>query len=312
MANDIAGTARADSAGAPGAPSSILVVLDGRCCPPGEATVSVFDRGFLYGDSVFETLRTYGGVPFELDEHLRRLESSAGRVYIRVPVAREQLRAEVLAAIAAAGHPESYVRLMITRGEGQLGLDPALADRPRRVIIVQPLHPPPADQYESGIAAISYRTERVVDATSAQGAKVGNYLISVLAMREARLAGAQEALIRDGQGRILEGASSNVFIVTQGVLITPGEDAGILAGITRAHLLALARELGLLVELRALERDAVLAAEELFISSSIRELLPVVRLDGRAIGAGTPGPIYRRLLSAFRARTRGARSISGA
>jgi branched-chain amino acid aminotransferase len=289
-----------------------VVVLDGRRCPPGEATVSVFDRGFLYGDSVFETLRTYGGAPFELDEHLRRLESSAARVYIPLPIAREQLRAEVLDAIAAAGNAESYVRLMITRGEGQLGLDPALAERPRRVIIVQPLQPPPPEQYDSGIAAISYRTERVVDATSAQGAKIGNYLISVLAMRQARLAGAHEALIQDGQGRILEGASSNVFVVQRGTLVTPGVEAGILAGITRAHLLELAAELGLPSELKTLELGAVLAADELFISSSIRELLAVVRLDGQTIGTGKPGPIYRRLLAAFRQRARGARPTSDA
>ena len=290
----------------------VLVVLDGRRCPPGEATVSVFDRGFLYGDSVFETLRTYDGAPFELDEHLRRLEGSAARVYIPMPLTREQLRAEVLEALAAAGNEESYVRLMITRGEGQLGLDPALAEHPRRVLIVQPLHAPPAEHYDAGIAAISYRTERVVDATSAQGAKIGNYLISVLAMREARLAGAHEALIQDGHGRILEGASSNVFVVQRGTLITAGEDAGILAGITRAHLLALAAELGLPSELRTLELRAVLAAEELFISSSVRELLAVVRLDGQTIGAGKPGPLYRRLLAAFRARARGARPTSGA
>ncbi|HEU4579080.1 MAG TPA: aminotransferase class IV [Polyangiaceae bacterium] len=290
----------------------VLVVVDGRHCLPGEATVSVFDRGFLYGDSVFETLRTYGGVAFELDEHLRRLESSAARVYIPMPIARDQLRAEVLEAISAAGNAESHVRLMITRGEGQLGLDPALADRPRRVLIVQALHPPPAEQYETGIAAITYRTERVVDATSARGAKIGNYLISVLAMRQARLSGAHEALIQDGQGRILEGASSNVFVVQRGTLITPPEEAGILAGITRAHLLALATELALPSELDALELPAVLAAEEVFISSSIRELLAVVRLDGQTIGTGKPGPVYRRLLAAFRARARGARPASGA
>jgi len=308
---DIAGIPRVDSGAAPRAPA-IVVLLDGRRCPPGEATISVFDRGFLYGDSVFETLRTYGGVPFELDEHLRRLESSAARVFIPLPLALGPLRAEVLQAIAAAGNPESYVRLMITRGEGPLGLDPALADRPRRVIIVQPLHAPPAEHYAAGIAVISYRTERIVDATSAQGAKIGNYLISVLAMREARLAGAQEALIQDGRGRILEGASSNVFVVKQGALVTPGEDTGILAGITRARLLTLARELGLVIELKALDREAVLAAEELFISSSIRELLAVVRLDGQTIGSGTPGPIYRRLLAAFRQSARGARPTSGA
>lgn len=266
--------------------------------------MSVFDRGFLYGDSVFETLRTYGGSPFELEEHLLRLERSAQRVFIPLPLSLEDLGAEVSTAIEAAGNAESYVRLMITRGQGPLGLDPALADRPCRVIIVQPLQPPPADQYARGIAAISYRTERVVDATSARGAKIGNYLISVLAMREARLAGAAEALILDGRGHLLEGASSNVFAVVGGRLVTPAEDQGILAGITRAHVLAAAAELGVPTELRALELEVARDADELFISSSIRELLPVVTLDGQAIGTGTPGPLFRQLLQAFRLRAR--------
>lgn len=285
-----------------------LVVLDGQYCPPAEPTVSVFDRGFLYGDSVFETLRTYGGKPFELDEHLRRLERSAELVFIPLPLSRAELGQEVLAAIAAAGNEESYVRLMVTRGQGPLGLDPELADRPRRVIIVQPLVPPPAEQYERGIAAISYRTERVADATSAQGAKIGNYLISVLAMREAHSAGASEALVVDGHGRLLEGASSNVFLVERGTLVTPPVEAGILAGITRGHLLSLAGELGIPVELRAPQLAATSSADELFISSSIRELLAVVRLDGKTIASGSPGPVYRRLLAAFRTRTRGAAS----
>lgn len=285
-----------------------LVVLDGQYCPPAEPTVSVFDRGFLYGDSVFETLRTYGGKPFELEEHLLRLERSAELVFIPLPLSRAELEREVLAAITAAGNQESYVRLMVTRGQGPLGLDPALADRPRWVIIVQPLVPPPPEQYEHGIAAISYRTERVVDATSAQGAKIGNYLISVLAMREARSAGASEALVVDGQGRLLEGASSNVFLVERGTLVTPPLDAGILAGITRGHLLNQAAELGIPVELRAPQLTETGSVEELFISSSIREMLAVVRLDDNTIGAGSPGPVYRQLLAAFRARTRGTAS----
>jgi len=288
---------------------AVLVVLDGRRCPPAEPTVSVFDRGFLYGDSVFETLRTYGGKPFELDEHLRRLSRSAQRVFIPLPLSREELGREVSSSIEAAGNAESYVRVMITRGQGPLGLYPALAYQPHRVIIVTPLQPPPADEYTRGIRAISYRTERVVDATSAQGAKIGNYLISVLAMREARLADAAEALILDGRGRILEGASSNVFAVTGGRLVTPAEEQGILAGITRAHVLAAAAELGVPVELRALPLEAAQGADELFISSSIRELLPVVALDGQAIGTGTPGPVFQRLLEAFRARARNHRTI---
>ena len=277
-------------------------MIDGQLRLPGDAHISVFDRGFLYGDSVFETLRTYRGVPFELGEHLRRLARSAELVFIELPVPAEQLAAEVLAAIRAGQNAESYVRLMVTRGQGALGLDPALAERPSRVIIVQPLVTPPAAYYAEGVGAISYRTQRHVDATSAVGAKVGNYLVSVLGMREAGRAGAVEALIVDGRGDVLEGASSNVFLVQAGTLVTPDLSAGILAGITRAHVLETAASLGIPVVLRTPSLDEAFAADELFISSSIRELMPVVRLDRSPIGSGKPGPIFGRLLAAFRQR----------
>jgi branched-chain amino acid aminotransferase len=282
----------------------VIVMIDGRICPPVEQVVSVFDRGFLYGDSVFETLRTYGGVPFQLDEHLARLRGSAERVYIPLPVSLAQLGAELHEAVAAGGNAESYMRLMVTRGQGALGLDPSLAEQPRRVILVQPLQAPPEQYYTRGVKAISYRTERSVDATSAAGAKVGNYLVSVLAMREAGAAGAVEALIVDKGGRVLEGASSNVFLVRGGRLITAPVQAGILPGITRAQVLALASEQGLAVDLTAPDLDAAYTADELFITSSIRELVPIVNLDGRVLSDGQPGPVFRRLLSGFRERTR--------
>lgn len=279
-------------------------MIDGSLRPPGAQQISVFDRGFLYGDSVFETLRTYGGVPYGLGEHLARLERSAGLVFIDLPVPLSQIGDEVLAAVAAGGNAESYVRLMVTRGQGALGLDPGLAERPSRVVIVQPLHPPPAALYESGIAVISYRTQRQVDATSAVGAKVGNYLVSVLAMREAGRVGALEALIVDAKGLVLEGGSSNVFLVVGGRLVTPDVSAGVLAGITRAHLLELAANLGIPVELRTPDLNEAYAADEVFISSSIRELMPVVRIDERTIAGGKPGPVFRRLLSEFRKHVR--------
>jgi len=281
---------------------SIAVMIDGQLRPPGAELVSVFDRGFLYGDSVFETLRTYRGVPFELREHLARLARSASLVFIELPVTLEQLEAEVSSAIAAGQNPESYVRLMVTRGQGALGLDPSLAQRPTRVIIVQPLSSPAPELYSRGIAAISYRTLRQVDATSAVGAKIGNYLISVLAMREARRVGALEALIVDGAGGVLEGGSSNLFLVERGRLVTPDVSAGILAGITRAHVLAVAAALGIAVELATPTLERAYAADELFISSSIRELMPIIRLDDRVISSGKPGPTFARLLAAFRAR----------
>jgi branched-chain amino acid aminotransferase len=209
---------------------SIAVMIDGELRPPGAWQVSVFDRGFLYGDSVFETLRTYRGIPFELEVHMDRLARSAALVFIDLPVPRATLEAEVLGAIEAAQNQESYVRVMVTRGQGVMGLDPALAERPTRVIIVQPLTTPSERFYTDGISAITYRTQRQVDATSAVGAKVGNYLVSVLAMREASRVGAMEALIVDARGAVLEGGTSNVFLVEKGRLVTPDVSAGILAG----------------------------------------------------------------------------------
>jgi branched-chain amino acid aminotransferase len=279
---------------------AVVVMINGRVHGPDEAKVSVFDRGFLYGDSVFETIRTYRGRPFALDRHLARLARSAQLVFIDLPVSLETLEAEVRQALASTGNAESYVRVMITRGESALGLDTRLADRPSRVIIVADLSLPPARYYQDGIAAVTYRTERATDATAAEGAKVGNYLVSVLAMRHASLAGAAEALIVDARGAVVEGATSNVFVLEQGTLVTP--DAGILQGITRAEVLKAAADLGLPVRFRAPSLDELLAADEAFITSSLREMLPVVKVDGNAIGTGHPGAQTLRLHGRFKAR----------
>jgi branched-chain amino acid aminotransferase len=281
------------------------VMIDGSLVPPERAVVSVFDRGFLYGDSVFETLRTYGGAPFDLPEHLARLERSAARVFIPLPVSLVELEREVLLAIAAHASPERYVRLALTRGVGRsLGLDPELADTPLRVIAVTDLVPPAAALYERGIHAISYRIERASDSVGVADAKIGNYLLAVLAMRAARAAGAQEALLEDAQGNILEGTTSNVFAVFRDKLVTPAESSAILPGITRAHVLALARVSGVPAELRALPKTELAQADEVFVCSSIRELVPVVRIDARAVGPGVPGPLTRELLRQYR-RARG-------
>ncbi|MEP7053132.1 MAG: aminotransferase class IV [Pseudomonadota bacterium] len=276
-------------------------MIDGRIVPPEQAVVSVFDRGFLYGDSVFETLRSYQGRLFALDAHLERLQQSAARVLIPLPVSLQTLRAELLQAVRAQASAESYVRLTLTRGIGRtLGLDPELADKPLRVVLVTPLAQPAAELYERGIAAITFRAQRPSDAPGVADAKIGNYLLAVLAMRAARTAGAAEALIEDGHGCILEGATSNVFAVFRGTLVTPPHSAAILPGITRARVLELARDY-LPVEERALLKTELVQADEVFITSSIRELLPVVRIDGRAVGPGTPGPIALGLLQRFRA-----------
>jgi branched-chain amino acid aminotransferase len=276
-------------------------MIDGRPMAAESATVSVFDRGFLYGDSVFEALRTYGGRPFALERHLARLAESAARVFIELPVSIEQIGREVASAIVGAGNAESYVRLTITRGVGEaLGLDPGLSRHPLRVVIVTPLKSPPPETYLDGVGVVTYRTERVTDHSSAAGAKVGNYLMAVLANRAARAAGAAEALIVDGRERVVEGATSNVFAVLDGVLVTPPESDGILLGITRETVLAVADELGVPVRLASLPLSDLERASEVLISSSIRELVPVVSVDGRRVGAGKPGSLAQRLLAGFR------------
>lgn len=277
-----------------------LVLVNGEPKAPEEAFVSVYDRGFLYGDSVFETIRTYGGKPFALDEHMQRLARSAERVLIELPLSPEELAKEVARAVELAQNSESSIRVMLTRGTGPLGLDPDLARDPNRFVFVEPLKMPPAEAYRDGIKVLLVRTSRVTDATAAAGAKFANYLTSLLALREAKRAQAAEALIVDAKGFVLEGATSNVFVVKDGALWTPPENVGILPGITRAHLLEAAKTLGIPVRLEELPEQAIFDADEVFISSSIREVLPVVRVNEQTIRDGTPGVVTRRLHSAFR------------
>jgi branched-chain amino acid aminotransferase len=277
-----------------------VVSIDGRLLAPGEAVVSVYDRGFLYGDAVFEVFRTYGGRAFALDEHLARLRRSAERVFIALPVDEATLAGEIDGALAASGNEESYVRVVVTRGSGPLSLDPTTAGTPLRVVLVEPVVPPPLGAYARGVAVVTVRTRRAADETAASGAKVSNYLANLLALREAKARGALEALVVDARGHVVEGASSNVFVVKAGRVATPPESAGILVGITRAHVMQAARDLGVPVDERTLTPEDVYGADEVFITSSIRELLPVVRVDDRPVGAGAPGPVARALHRRFR------------
>jgi len=277
-----------------------VVMMNGAIVAPEDAKVSVYDRGFLYGDAVFEVLRTYGGVPFAAEEHLGRLRRSAERVGMTLPVTEATLRAEVDRALAETGNKESYVRIMVTRGSGPLSLDPDMARDPLRVVLVEPVAPPAREAYATGIAAVTVHARRTVDETTAVGAKVANYLANLLAVRQAKAQGGQEALVVDAQGSVVEGASSNVFVVKSGRLRTPPEAAGILPGITRDRILAAARGLGIPVEEDGLRPEDLYQADEVFITSSIREVLPVVSVDGHCVGLGAPGAVTRRLHRAFR------------
>jgi branched-chain amino acid aminotransferase len=275
------------------------VCIDGRIVDSAEARVSVFDRGFLYGDSVFEVFRTYGGVPFAEREHLERLARSAERLMIPMPVSIETLSSEVRATLDAAGEGQWYVRVVVTRGSGPLTYDPSTATEPLRVIIAAPLSAPPPERYERGIAVTIVSASRPTDDARAAGAKASNYLANLLAAHEAKQRGALEALVLGKGGQILEGTSSNIFIVKEGGVRTPEPQPGILVGITRATVLRAAADQGIAVEEGEVRPEDLFSADEAFITSSIREVMPVVSAEGRAIGAGIPGPVTKRLHAGY-------------
>jgi branched-chain amino acid aminotransferase len=279
---------------------SRLVLINGVSTLPEQAKISVYDRGFLYGDSIFETIRTYGGRLFALAEHIDRLANSAASVGIQLPVSAEQLTEETLRAVGEAGNKESYARVMVTRGSGPVDLDTASAEQPLRVVMVQPLVMPPAEYYRDGIMVRCVETVRASDA--AGSAKLGNYLASALALRSARDAGAVEALVVNRDGLVVEGPTANVFLVRDGTIVTPPLEIGVLPGITRAIVIELARELGIDVDFAAYRAEKVVESDEILLTSSIREVIPVVQVDETMIGDGKPGRVTRALHRAFRQR----------
>jgi branched-chain amino acid aminotransferase len=278
------------------------VSIDGELYLAAEARVSVFDRGFLYGDSAFEVMRTYGGKPFRERDHLERLLRSCERLLLPITSGPDQWSAEVRRAIDAARLPECNVRVMITRGVGPLGLDLSDAKHPSVLCFALPLHPLPPEVYERGVSVGLSHAARATDGTRAVGAKTSNYLGSVLALHEVRRSGCHEAIIVGPNGEIVEGATSNVFLVRDGELVTPPIETGILAGITRKTVLELAAELSLRVHETQVHPADLYRAEEVFITSTIREIVPVVKVDDVIIGDGQPGPQACRLLDAYRAR----------
>ena len=291
-----------------------IVNMDGALVPPDRAVVSVFDRGFLYGDSVYEVIRTYGRRPFELEAHLARLRRSAARLGLPLPWDDDRTRQELgrTLAASAAGDEEAgaapwnagerSLRVIMTRGAGELGLDPALAVDPRAIVIATALRGPPARAYREGVACrivgIRHDAPEAVDTT----AKTGAHLANVLAVAEARRGGAHEALLLDRDGYVTEGASSNVFAVRGGRLETPPLAAGILEGVTRGIVLALARQAGIPVREAAMRPAELSGADELFITSTAREILGVTSLDGQPVGSGAVGPATTRLHRLFRER----------
>ncbi len=277
---------------------SAKVWIDGAPVDAGEARVPVFDRGFLYGDSVYEVLRTCDGRPFRKREHLERLERSAAGLEMTLPP-RAEIERAIADTLAAAGEANAYVRVIVTRGAGELGLAPEMADRPRLIVIVRPIKLPPPESYTQGVAVAIVGRSRSAPGSVDPSVKSGNYLPSVLAVALAHKQGAYEAILCDGVGRITEGSSSNFFVVRGRRVCTPGLSVGLLEGITRRAVIELLRADGTAVVEAPLWPIDLRSADEAFLTSSVRGVLPIVRVDGHAIGDGRPGSITRRVLDLY-------------
>ena len=277
------------------------VYLNDKFVPQEEAVVSVFDHGFLYGDGVYETLRAYRGRVFKLAEHLARLERSASRIHLHLPAGPERLTDLVREALQRNQLSDSYLRITVSRGTGEIGLDPALCKAPTLVIIAKPFQPYPESIYAEGVSVILARTRRNLPEALPPQVKSLNFLNNILAKMEAKAAGAHEALMLNHRGDITEGTTSNVFVVQEGRLRTPSIECGILDGITRELVLQLASELGVPWEETRLTVEDLMRAEECFLTNTTQEVLSVTRVDGRMIGDGRPGGITRRLHASLRA-----------
>src|SRR5438093_9597507 len=276
------------------------IYLNNRFVSKEEAKISVFDHGFLYGDGVFETLRSYGGKVFMLSEHIARLEQSAARLHIPMPVKRSRLSAIVAESLELNKLTDAYFRITVSRGLGEIGLDPALCKNPTLVVIAKPFEPYPESFYTDGVSVAVVQTRRNLPEALPPHVKSLNYLNNILAKMEANAAGSHEALLLNYRGEVTEGTTSNVFVVQGQRLRTPAVECGLLAGITRGIVLQLAREGGIPVEERRLTVRDLTDAEECFLTNTTQEVLPVTRVDRRSIGDGRPGQITRRLHASFR------------
>jgi branched-chain amino acid aminotransferase len=282
------------------------VYVNGTIRPANEAVVPVYDHGFLYGEGVYETLRTYNRVPFLYDRHQARLRASAERIRLDVPFSDGQLAGWIDDTVAQAGDlTEAYIRILLTRGVGELNYDPRSTPTPTLVIIVKPFEPPPARVFEQGINICLVDVLRNHPGSVNPLIKANNLLNNALAMQEANRRGGEEGLMCNYRGELSECAQANFFMVRDGAVLTPPSEAGLLEGITRAFVFEVGR--GERIEVR----DAVLypkdleTADEAFITSTTRELSPVVTIDGKPIGDGKVGAVTRRLLDGYRRKAQG-------
>ncbi len=285
------------------------VYVNGALVPKEQAVVSVFDHGLLYGDGVFEGIRVYGGKVFLLGEHVERLYESALAIRLTIPIAPAEMAAAVEKTVAANGIKDGYVRLVVTRGAGSLGLDIRKTSNPQVVVIADTISLYPAELYEKGMEIITASTIRNHPAALSPRIKSLNYLNNIMAKIEATDAGAPEAIMLNHKGDVAECTGDNLFLVKRGELLTPPLDAGVLDGITRRAVMRLAVQAGVTVREITLQRHDVYVADECFLTGTAAEVIPVVGVDGRKIGDGKPGPVTQDLRQRFQRATRGEQKI---
>jgi len=279
------------------------VYIDGKYYNDKNAKVSVFDHGLLYGDGVFEGIRAYNGRVFKLKEHIDRLYCSAKAILLDIPMSPAEVTAAVLATCRRNDIRDGYVRLVVTRGAGTLGLDPNRCEKPSVIIIAGKIQLYPPEYYENGLTIVTAPTARNFSNAVNPAIKSLNYLNNILAKIEANIAGCEEAIMLNAAGYVAECTGDNVFIVKAGQLVTPPLYAGALYGITRGVTIELARAAGLAVTETNLTRYDLFNADECFLTGTGAELVPVVKIDGRLIGTGKPGPVTKLLVEKYRALT---------
>lgn len=284
---------------------SLKVNINGKLYDKEDAKVSVYDHGLLYGDGVFEGIRSYGGRVFRLEQHLRRLWDSARAICLEIPIQRADLAAAIVDTLKVNNIEDGYIRLVVTRGAGTLGLDPARTSHPQVIIITDHITLYPPELYQKGLEIVTASTIRNHAAALSPRIKSLNYLNNILAKIEGLKAGCVEALMLNTKGEVAECTGDNIFLVHNGELLTPPTDAGILEGVTREAVMELAVDSNREVREVPLARHDVYIADECFLTGTAAEVVPVVKVDNRPIGAGVPGPVTRDLMERFKRLTRG-------
>ncbi len=284
--------------------SNLLVWLDGKLVPKGEAKISVYDHGLLYGDGVFEGIRQYNGRVFQKEGHLKRLFESARAIRLEIPYTAAELGAAIEETLAANKFKDCYIRLVVTRGIGYLGISPKNCERPSVVVITDTIQMYPEEMYRDGMAIITACTIRNHPNSLSPKVKSLNYLNNILAKWEAIDAGVPEAVMLNHLGYVCECTGDNIFIVKNGVLVTPADESGVLMGITRQVVMEIARSEGIVVQERNLTRFDLYISDECFLTGTGAEVVPVTSIDNRKIGDGKVGALTKGLMEAFHRRVR--------